>query len=128
MSNVQSDATGPSVSASLSNLVVRLMREYTGRGPTRAQTHISGNLVAVVLEDTLTRGERSLVRDGEVDFVMDTRRAYQRTMRNELVAGVEEILGRPVIAFMSDNHVDPDMAVEVFVLGDGASADGAGPS
>jgi uncharacterized protein YbcI len=33
---------------------------------------------------------------------------------------VEEILGRKVIAFMSQVHFDPDLAAEVFVL-DGAS-------
>jgi uncharacterized protein YbcI len=29
---------------------------------------------------------------------------------------IEELTGRKVIGFMSDNHVDPDLAVEVFVL------------
>jgi hypothetical protein len=39
-------------------------------------------------------------------------------MRPELIAGVEQVVRREVIAFMSANHVDPDMAVEFFVLGD----------
>ena len=29
---------------------------------------------------------------------------------------IEELTGRKVIGFMSDNHIDPDLAVEVFVL------------
>ena len=29
---------------------------------------------------------------------------------------VEELTGRDVVAFMSNNHIDPDLAVEVFVL------------
>ncbi len=37
-------------------------------------------------------------------------------MRDDLVATVEEHTGRKVAAFMSDNHIDPDMAVEVFAL------------
>jgi uncharacterized protein YbcI len=100
----------------ISNLTVRLLSEYTGRGPTRARTHLSGDLVAVVLQDTMTKGERSLIRAGEPDRVLDTRKAYQRTMRAELAAGVSEIVGREVIAFMSDNHIEPDMGVEVFIL------------
>ncbi len=36
-------------------------------------------------------------------------------MRHDLVAGIEEILGRRVAAFMSDNRIDPDFAIEVFV-------------
>jgi hypothetical protein len=37
-------------------------------------------------------------------------------MRNDLVEIVERELDRKVIAFMSQNHIDPDLAVEVFVL------------
>ena len=37
-------------------------------------------------------------------------------MREDLVAVVERQLDRKVIAFMSQNHIDPDLAVEVFVL------------
>jgi uncharacterized protein YbcI len=29
---------------------------------------------------------------------------------------IERLTGRKVIGFMSDNHIDPDLAVEVFVL------------
>ena len=49
----------------ISNLVVRLLSEYTGRGPTKARTHFSENLITVVLQDLLTKGERSLIRDGK---------------------------------------------------------------
>jgi hypothetical protein len=33
-----------------------------------------------------------------------------------LVASVEEITGRKVVAFLSDNHITPDYAIESFVL------------
>ena len=102
--------------AAISNLIVRTMSEYTGRGPTRARTQISHDVVTVLLQDTLTKGERSLVSDGRDEIVLTGRKEYQRTMRRDLVAGVESILGRTVIAFFSDNHIDPDMAVEVFAL------------
>ena len=107
---------GGAQAVALSNAVVRLLREYTGRGPTRAYAHFDGDLIAVVLRDTLTKGERSLVRDGLSDLVLATRRAYQGTMRADLIAAVEEITGRTVSAFMSDNHIDPDLAVEMFVM------------
>lgn len=111
--------------AAISNLTVRLLSEYAGRGPTKARTHMSDDLVVVVLHDTLTRGERSLVRDGEVERVLSTRQAYQRTMRQELTQGVADLTGREVVAFMSGNHVDPDMGVEVFILGEEAAASSA---
>jgi uncharacterized protein YbcI len=119
---------GGSKAAAISNHVVRMMSEYTGRGPTKARTNFSDDLVTVLLQDTLTKGERSLVGDGRETMVLDMRKVFQSTMRTDLVKGVEEILGRTVIAFMSDNHIDPDVAIEVFVLapyGSGAQGDGA---
>jgi uncharacterized protein YbcI len=69
-----------------------------------------------VLRDTLTKGERRLVADGRAQLVLDVRKAYQFTMKDDFVAGVEEITGRRVIAFLSDNHIEPDIAIENFVL------------
>ena len=46
----------------------------------------------------------------------EMRRAFQRAMRNDLCAEIEKITERQVIAFFSDNHIDPDMAIESFVL------------
>ena len=37
-------------------------------------------------------------------------------MGADLIAGVEEILQRKVLAFLSANHIDPDIAVETFIL------------
>jgi uncharacterized protein YbcI len=121
-----------SVAADISNAVVRLLSEYTGRGPTKARTHIYEDLVTVVLRDTLTKGERSLVAAGKTDVVMTTRKAYQQAMKADLISAVEQCSGRKVAAFLSENHIEPDIAIESFVLepqdGDGASeaeADGA---
>lgn len=125
MASTRSDPSG-SHALAVSNLVVRLLSEYTGRGPTRARTHFNDNLVTVVVQDLLTKGERSLIRDGKTDLVLETRRAYQHSMRHDLSAGVEEITGRPVIAFLSANHIDPDIAIESFML-DPADTDGARP-
>ncbi len=105
-----------SVSAEISRAAVQLVRDYTGRGPTKARTVINGESVAIIFADTLTKGERSLVERGRQDHVLDTRRQYQMVMREELTQLVEEQTGRKVAAMMSDNHIDPDVAVEFFVL------------
>jgi uncharacterized protein YbcI len=104
------------LSSAVSNLIVRLFNEYAGRGPVRARAYVDGDLVCVILEDTLTRGETNLVKDGQVELVLRTRRAFQSAMRKEAIAGIEELTGRTVRVFMSDNHIDPDVAVECFVL------------
>jgi uncharacterized protein YbcI len=102
--------------SAISNMVVRLMSEYTGRGPTKARTHIHDDVITVLLQDTLTKGERSLVQSGQGELVQSTRFAFQQTMKRDLVLGIEEITGRKVLAFMSANHLEPDMAAETFVL------------
>jgi uncharacterized protein YbcI len=108
---------GPlSVNSQICDAAVRLLREYTGRGPTKAKATVNGDSVMILLGDTLTKGERRLAADGKADRVLQLRHDYQLTMGDELIAAVEEAVGRKVIAFMSQNHIDPDLAVEVFVL------------
>ena len=43
----------------------------TGRGPTKAKTTIGENGVFVVLQDTLTTGERTLAEAGEGAAALD---------------------------------------------------------
>jgi uncharacterized protein YbcI len=51
------------------------------------------------------------------------RHLYQQTMADEFKAAVERLTGRKVVAFISGNHIDPDIAVELFIL-DGAPGAG----
>jgi len=97
----------------VSDLVGSLVGEYIGHGP-KARTYLNGDVITVVLEDTLTKGEERLVRDGMSELVLGTRRAFQRSMRDDLVAGVERITGRRVR--VSASEMRPDITVEVLVL------------
>jgi uncharacterized protein YbcI len=105
-----------STQTQISDLVVQHMHACTGRGPTKARTSIDRDLVSVVLYDLLNKGEHSLISDGRGQLVLDMRQAFQQTMRDDLIIGVERVTGRTVIAFMSANHLDPDIAIESFVL------------
>jgi uncharacterized protein YbcI len=107
---------GSSMYVSISNSIVGLLREYTGRGPTKARTTLRDNLVVVLLEQTLTKGEQVLVEKGRGENVLALRHEYQEAMRDEASARVAEITGRKVLAMMSANHLDPDLGVELFVL------------
>jgi uncharacterized protein YbcI len=104
------------LTAKISNTVVQTLSRTTGRGPTKAKTTLGDNGVFVVLQDTLTRGEQTLADAGESRSVLDLRRKWQAVMQGDLSREIEELTGRKVIGFMSDNHIDPDLAVEVFVL------------
>ena len=104
------------LAAAISDTVVKALAATTGRGPTKAKTTLGENGVFVVLQDTLTHGERKLTDAGEGVAVLDLRRRWQRVMEQDMRHSIEELTGRKVIGFMSDNHIDPDLAVEVFVL------------
>jgi uncharacterized protein YbcI len=105
-----------SPNAEISRRAVQTLRDYTGRGPTKARTTINHDSVMVVMGDILTKGERRLAENGKADRVLEVRHDYQLVMKKDLVQTVEDVLDRKVIAFMSDNHLDPDLAVEVFIL------------
>ncbi len=70
-----------------------------------------------MLEQTLTKGEQSLVAKGRREKVLALRHEYQEAMREESSAQVAELTGRKVIAMMSANHIDPDLGAEIYVLG-----------
>jgi uncharacterized protein YbcI len=107
---------GGQLAAAISNTVVKTLARTTGRGPTKAKTTLWDNGVFVVLQDSLTRGEQTLADAGEGEAVLNLRRRWQRVMKEDMSRDIEERTGRKVIGFMSDNHIDPDLAVEVFVL------------
>jgi uncharacterized protein YbcI len=102
----------------ISNEIVRVFKEQFGRGPTRARTEWAGrDVIVVVLEDTLTPAERSLVEMGEHERLRETRMFFQYATLTELCEPIERLTGRKVRAFTSgiDTMVD-GMSVETFVL------------
>jgi uncharacterized protein YbcI len=116
----------------ISNAISRIHRDGYGRGPKTSRTVIQRNFVITFLEDIYTPLERTFIEGGATEDVKQTRQTFQMMMRSRFTAAVEEITGRKVIAFMSQNHFEPDMAAEIFVLEptraeaawpDGASAD-----
>ncbi len=108
--------SGGELNAAVTREVIRVQNESHGRGPKKAFSFHNGNVLVTVLEEVLTPAERRLAANGEGDAVLKMRRLYQRSMAPELKKSIEEITGCKVTAFLSDNHLDPDMAVETFIL------------
>jgi uncharacterized protein YbcI len=116
MTSLQEAPRRGEIDAAISNAVVGLMREHVGRGPTKARTIHSGKFVLCVLEDTMTKEQRTLASAGDEDSVLGVRHALQQVMGDEMAAAVETFTQRKVVAFMSANHIEPDLAAELFVL------------
>jgi uncharacterized protein YbcI len=108
--------SGGELNAAITREVVRIHTAAIGRGPRKSYSFHNGDTLVTVLLEVLTRAERNLLAYDESEAVLTTRRLSQRAMTEELKAAVARLTGREVIAFMYDNHLDPDMAIQVFVL------------
>jgi len=116
------------IRATIGSEIVRLQSEYYGKGPTKARVHAEGDVVVVVLEETFTRAERTLIERGEADGIQDIRRRFQRVMADQFKAIVEQATGREVRSFFSDTDLSQDISVEVFILaGERTDMDGFEP-
>ncbi len=98
--------------------IVRLQAEYYGRGPTRARTFATGDVVVVMLEETFTPAEKTLISRGEGEGIKDIRRRFQSAMADEFTSVVEQATGRRVRFFSSDTDLESDLSIEVFILAD----------
>jgi uncharacterized protein YbcI len=115
------DAGTTGLLADVSRGLVRLHREYYGKGPRKAKAYMVNDTLVSVLEGGFTVVERTLIDQGSADVVHEIRLSFHRAMEDEFRAIVERSMGREVIAYMSQIHHDPDLVVDLFVLKPGAA-------
>jgi uncharacterized protein YbcI len=108
--------SGGELNAAVTREVIRIQSKSHGRGPKKAFSFYNGNVLITVLEDVLTPAERNLAGSGETEAILSMRDLHQRSMAPELKKSIEAITDRQVTALMSDTHIEPDMAVEIFIL------------
>jgi len=104
------------VLTAISDGIVALMKEYNGRGPTRAKTYYEDDLVVCLLRGGFSRVEQTLLEGGRGSAVILQRMEFQELMRERFANVIELATGRHVIGFMSGNQQDPDIMSELFIL------------
>jgi uncharacterized protein YbcI len=102
--------------AELATAMVRLNREFYGRGPTRARVSMADDVIVVSLEDALTTVERALLAEGEIRMIGAIRERTGTIKRAPFVQAVEEITGRRVRAFVTGFNEDPPIVIDTFIL------------
>jgi uncharacterized protein YbcI len=105
-----------SVRAEISNAMVGLMKDFYGKGPTKAKTFLNDNYVFCVMEGGLTRNEQTLIERGHEDLVRTYRLRFQEAMEEPTVEAIQRITGRNVIGYHSQIVFNPERAFEIFVL------------
>ena len=104
------------LSRDLARDMVDLFKVNVGRVPNHARAYLEDELITIVLQDTMIKAEKTLADEGEKDLVRGVRRVFQGKFREDAVEIVERLTGRKVKAFLSDHAIDPDVAIEAFVL------------
>jgi uncharacterized protein YbcI len=104
------------VLTAISDGLVALLKDFYGRGPTRAKSYFEDDLVVCVLRGGFSRVEQTLLDGGRGAAVINQRMEFQEVMRQRFEAVIEDATGQRVIGFMSGNQQEPNMMCEVFVL------------
>ena len=97
--------------------MIALHERYHHRKPLTARTRLLGDdLLVCVLGGVYTDVEKTMIELQKSTIVQQTRSAFQSAMEMRFIDEVERITGRHVLAFISNQHVGPDMEVEIFML------------
>jgi uncharacterized protein YbcI len=104
------------VLTAISDGMVGLLKEFYGRGPTRAKSYYEDDLVVCVLRGGFSRVEQTLLDGGRGQAVIQQRMEFQEVMRQRFAKVIEDATRKRVIGFMSGNQQDPDLMCEVFIL------------
>ena len=107
---------GGELNAAITSALVGIHNRYLGRGPRTASTFYHGNVLVTLMHEVLTHAEKSLTETGQIDAVTNIRHLFQETMAADFREAVERLTGRKVLAFISGNHIDPDIAAQLFIL------------
>jgi uncharacterized protein YbcI len=97
--------------------MVALHERYHHRAPVTAKTLLLGDeLIVCVLGGVYTDVEKTMIELQRTVMVQETRSAFQVAMQHKFISVIERLSGREVLAFVSNQHVGPDIEVEIFVL------------
>lgn len=116
---------GGSPLAAISREIVKAMKQYFGRGPTRAKSYFVDDLLFVVMRGGFIEAELTLLKAEQADAVRAFRQQFENVMTERLIAIVEQLTGRNVVTYQSQVLFDPDIILEVFVFDSVVGREGA---
>ena len=109
--------SGDDLLNAVTDAMVELHQHYHHRALVTAKTLLlGGDLLACGKGGVYTDVEKTMIELQHTTIVQETRSAFQNAMQQKFIAAVERLSGRPVLAFISNHHVGPDMEIELFLL------------
>ncbi len=108
---------GDELLAAVTSEMVVFHERYHHRIPVTAKTLLLGDDVLIcVLAGIYSDVEKTMIEVQRGTLVRQVRSAFQVAMQGRFIATVERLSGREVLAFISDQHVGPDIEIELFML------------
>lgn len=108
--------SGASLLSAISREMVKAMKTYYGRGPTKAKSYLMDDLLFIVMRGGITEAEQTLLASGEGAAVRAFRQRFENIMAERLVGTVEQLTERKVLNYQSQVLFDPPMVVEIFLF------------
>ena len=116
---------GEPLLAAVSEAMISMHERYHGCVPATAKSLMMGDdLLACVLGGVYTDVEKTLIELQRQTIVQETRSVFREGMQHKFIETIQRLSGRQVLAFISNQHVGPDLEIELFVL----APDGADPT
>jgi len=110
------------VEAQISQALVGFEREYMGRGPADAKTHLIRDMAVVRLKGILTPAEQQLIKGEGVELIKQVRTKLLESGRQRLEKSVQDIAGLPVISMHSDLSTKTGERIIIFVFSENVEA------
>jgi len=105
------------IEAEISDAMVKLQRERTGRGPNKAHTYIVEDMVIVRMQEVLTPAERRLTGNPHgQSLVKQFHQQMHEIARHELEAIIEGLTGCRVLSIHNDVSTKTGEQLSIFVV------------
>ena len=108
--------SGAALLAAISREMVKAMKGFYGRGPTKAKSYLIDDLLFVVMRGGVTEAEQTLLDAGEADAVRAFRQHFENVMGERLIGTVEQLTERKVVTYQSQVLFDPHTIIEIFLF------------
>jgi uncharacterized protein YbcI len=114
---MQHTKTKGQIEAEISDSMVKLQRERTGRGPTQAHTYIIHDMIVVRMQEVLTPAERQLTGNPHgQSLVKQFHQQMHEIARKDLEAIIDSYTQCRVISVHSDVSTKSGEQVVIYVL------------
>lgn len=110
------EESGTSLRAAISREMVKALKTFYGKGPTKAKSYLFDDLLFVVMRGGETPGEKTLLEAEHSDTVRTFRQRFQNVMGERLVGTIEQLTERKVLTYQSQVLFDPFVVIEIFVF------------